>query len=437
MKKAKEKKENKSHSLWHRFLSWWKTYFKTLADVIRGTLNDNVGILASGLVYSTLIALVPMITFLFVFLSSFGVLQTFLDLLQEWLMHTFGVDTAVQIIEQVSKYSSNAMSLGVFGFVSFLITGMFLVNKIYLVINQIFRTKFLTNFIKRLFIFLVTLIVLSFLIALAFALQNTLTLRLQAKIDNVQFTGGLIETIKQLGAYAIVWLIFFLILMFVPNTKVRPISATYGATTGLIAFFIVNTIFSWVISQMVNYWTIYGTLASLLFILLYFYILWYIVIVISEITYIHQFKPDRNTLLGRPQHPVRIIGEAMNMLLYIGVKFAEGKGTSSLREMAKDLSISPSRLNVYMQDYIAGSILLPTNTQRTSVILARPADQIQLKDIIEILYGKEYLSEKELRSIGDEIAKDFFYRGVMSFEGMTLNDLIKESLEHSKEKKND
>ena len=57
------------------FIEWWKDYVKVLILSYTRIARDNVSILASGMVYSTLISIVPCIAFLFAFFSAFGVRQ--------------------------------------------------------------------------------------------------------------------------------------------------------------------------------------------------------------------------------------------------------------------------------------------------------------------------------------------------------------------------
>ena len=53
-------------------------YFSVIRQGIKQIGRDNINLLASGMVYSTLIAIVPCITFLSAFLSAFGALEPFL-----------------------------------------------------------------------------------------------------------------------------------------------------------------------------------------------------------------------------------------------------------------------------------------------------------------------------------------------------------------------
>ena len=73
--------------------SWVYDYFSVIRQGIRLIGRDSINLLASGMVYSTLIAIVPCITFLSAFLSAFGALEPFISILSEWACDTFGEAT--------------------------------------------------------------------------------------------------------------------------------------------------------------------------------------------------------------------------------------------------------------------------------------------------------------------------------------------------------
>ena len=84
-------------NIFQRFAQWWTDYFKVALTAFRGMGRDNVMMISSGMVYSTLIALIPCLTFLVAFLSVFGVLQPFMDFITEFLVDVFGSDTGHQL----------------------------------------------------------------------------------------------------------------------------------------------------------------------------------------------------------------------------------------------------------------------------------------------------------------------------------------------------
>lgn len=417
----KDNSKVQENNIFHRFIAWWKDYGKVLLSCLRGLGNDNVTILASGLVYSSLIAIIPCITFLFVFLSTFGVLQTFVQLLVEWLSELFGSEVATEVVNTINKYSTNAMSLGVFGLLSFLVTGMFLVNKIYTVINQIFKTKPVSGTIKRYGIFFIFLIVFTFLVASSVALSNTINQKIAASLGFITYKT---TWTKKIGSSLFVWLTFFLMLIVVPSAKIRLRSACVGATTGLVAITIASYIFNVITNTVVSYSVIYGTFAWIFMVLLYLYILWYIVIVIAELTYVHQFRPDKNTLLGRPQPPEKLLSEALNMLLIICDKYNKGKGATSIRELTRKMAVPSGRLSSYLRDLESGGVLMPTNTQASSFVPARPMSQISVRRVMELLFGADEIDDDAIDTIGEAVAMEFYRNGQKGLTDITIEELL-------------
>lgn len=408
----------------NRIGAWWDEYYKVLKNVLKGLSSENIAILASGMVYSTLIALIPCLTFFFTFLSSFGVLQSFLDVLSIWLSETFGSDTAVQLLSEIQNYSSNAMSLGVIGLVSFLFTGIMLVDKIYGVINQIYKTRSQTGTIRRYGTFLIFLIVFTFLISMTFALSSTLTARFDAYVKNIEVPMTMAYVFRKIGSFALVWFIFFLFLMCVPSTKVRPKSASIAASTGLVFISIVNIAFNSLVSRLVSYWTIYGTLASIFFVLLYLYIFWYILIAVTELAYIHQFKPDKNTLSGLSQSPAKTVSEAIDLFLVICRKYQMGEGFTTTREISRSLRIPTSRIVGYLHSFEEAGFVLASNSQYSAFIPARPLDSISVKDVIRLIYGTEDAISDSIDTIGEAVAMELYHKGEKGFSSLTIENLL-------------
>ena len=75
-------------SLWSRAGDVLEDVGFVIYRAVLGMMQSNVTIMASGLVYSTLVAIVPCMTFCIAFLTTFGILQPFMDALGEHI-HTF------------------------------------------------------------------------------------------------------------------------------------------------------------------------------------------------------------------------------------------------------------------------------------------------------------------------------------------------------------
>lgn len=406
------------------FIDWWKDYFKVLVLSYTRISRDNVNILASGMVYSTLISIVPCITFLFAFLSVFGVLQTFLEMLTAFLVETLGETTGHEIAVLVETYTGNALSLGVFGIISFLITSILLINKVYTVMNRIFRTQPRSGPLKRFTTFLTLLIVAAIIIVVIISIQG----RLERTIVNSVRLNTLVLASsnfwERLIIVGVLWVGIFSLIFFLPNAKIRFSSAFVGSLTGLVAILIATGIFKRIIVGSVNYSVIYGSLASILFLLIYFYLFWYIIMVSAEITYVHQFRPDKGLIKGRPESPLSQISEGVNLVLLVADKYRSGNGATTEKELVRKLAIPSSRLYGYINCLEDGKIIMAVNTQRSAFVPALPLDKIYLKEVLHVLYGSERKTREDIQTMGEAVAQEMEDKGIKGLEDISIENLM-------------
>ncbi len=418
------KRLDRFSSVMSRFVLWWKDYFNVLVLSFTRISRDNVSIMASGMVYSTLIALVPAVTFLFAFFSMFGVLQPFIDLLTHFLVETLGIEDGASLIKMLELYTVNAMSLGVVGLVSFIFTSILLINKIYTVMNRIFRTQPRSGTLKRFVTFLTFLIVSAFIIVLLIAANSKLSAWAEITLSNNEY---LIENNTHWESFLVilsVWGVLFAMIKFLPNAKIRFRSASVGATTGCLSVMIASEVFKYVIKSTVSYSVIYGSLASILFVLLFFYIIWYVVMVSSEITYVHQFRPDRGQLKGRPESPLSQITEGINLLLLVSDRYRSGKGATGEKELTRKLAIPTSKLYGYINCLEDGGLLLPVNAQRSSFVPALPLDKIMVRDVVAILYGSFRKDKDDVVTMGEAVAIELEEKGIKGFDNLNVENLL-------------
>ena len=277
------------NSFFSRFGKWGMRYGRALALAFRSIMRDNISMMASGMVYSTLIAIIPCLTFLFAFLSAFGVLQPFMDMIRLIAEDTFGTSTGHELVSYIEQFSANAMSLGVIGLVSFIFTGILLVNKIYVVINSIFRTHASSGTVRRFTAFLTFLILGAFMVVIVFALQGMVGGKLRTIIIGGESTKDILYSLL---IFAVGWVLIFLLFYAVPNSKIKFSSASVGATTCILSLMIITAVFSKIASMMVSYSVIYGSMASIFVALLYLYLTWFTIFFSAELVFVHQFNPD-------------------------------------------------------------------------------------------------------------------------------------------------
>ena len=218
------------------------------------------------------------------------------------------------------------------------------------------------------------------------------------------------------------WLLLFLLYKAVPSARVRFASAAVGATTCIISLTIATAVFRSITATMVSYSVIYGSMASIFMALLYLYITWFVVFFSAELSFVHQFRPDKTYIMGDTESPAHQISEAVNALLLISDRYRRGGGAMSQKELMRRLAIPAQRLSPYLSDLEDAGMVMAVNAQRTLFVPARPLEQVKLSAVITALFGT--FDNESIDTIGEAVAMDFLHRGIADVSSITIENLL-------------
>lgn len=251
---------------------------------------DSVTILSNGMVYSTLLAIVPCLTLIYAVMNFFGVLDPVVLYLEKFLVQAFGESTGANLIVYLRTFTENAMSMGIVSILSFFVTFILLIDKIYTIINRIFHTDKAGNLATRYLKYAATIVV--GLLAVAFLIYfvgrfNTLSLSLGSRLGLPELT-RFEELFMDIMPLAMCFGALFAVISIVPNCKVRFGSALLGAGFGTVGIWLLSILFRFVVMSSVKYSIIYGSLATLLFFFMYLSYLWKIIFFSVLLSYVHQ-----------------------------------------------------------------------------------------------------------------------------------------------------
>lgn len=395
------------------------TFFST---VFRQAMKDDILNSASGLVYSTLIAIVPALTFIFTFFKALGVLEPLVDFLSQWLGDLAGPQAGGELMLLLDQYTRNATSLGVVGLVSFLITMVLLVNKVWSAINRIYRSSRNRNPFKRFAGYVTFLIVASLLLA-AYVSVHSVMASWYLDLVGVSIDRWL-SALRNLAPSLIVSLILFLLIYFVPNTKVRFNAAFLGSFTGVLFIGVFSRFTTILTSMATNFSVIYGSFAAVFLFLFFCYVFWATVFFSVELAYVHQFRPDAASFIGLPQSPALQLSEGTNIMMLIGSNFRDGKGATSVREMLDRLAIPFNRLQGFLELLTELDFITHTNNSHTSFIPKQPLESLRLQDLVTGLYGFNTIDEVEHDTAGEAVALQVQDRGIASLGSLTIENLL-------------
>ena len=386
-------------------------------------LKDRITLLASGIVYTTLISIVPFISFLVAFLSLFNVLQPFYTILAELFTSIFGEVAGNQLVEMIAQFSSNASGLGVIGLISFIITSMLLINKVWAVINQIYRTASTNmNIVRRSLGFLTILIVGAIFLGAYISVKSLLSSWV-ARILGWQFFENIpLVLLRFLVPWMIGWLFLFLMILVAPNAKVSGVSAAIGGLVGTLGMYVVNYLFSTLISKALSYSVIYGSFATVFLFLLWVYMLWVVILAAVEVSYVHQYQPAKGTLV-KPVSPAEQLANGINVMMVIGQKYRNKGGETKIRDITDRLLMNERQLFAVLDLLVHENFIIATNNTKTAYVPARPLEDLKVVKLVGALYGEVYL-EQNLDTIGDSIASQINAKGIKTLGSLTVSNLV-------------
>ena len=249
--------------------------------------GSSVSMLSNGMVYSTLIAVVPCLALIYAVLNMFGVLEPVATLLETYILETFGESTGKSLVGYLNYFTRNAVSMGIVSILSFGVTFVLLIDKVYVVVNKIYHVpkggRLVIRYLKYVGVIIVGLaaIVLAVFFVGRF---NGISMRLRGLPD----LSGVQRVLKAVIPFAGLFGLMLALINFMPYVKVRFGSSLIGAAFGTASIGILGFVFKFVVTRSVKYSVIYGSLATLMFFFMFLSYLWKLVFVSVILSYVHQ-----------------------------------------------------------------------------------------------------------------------------------------------------
>jgi membrane protein len=243
----------------------------------RRLLEEKLPQVAGSLTFTTVLALVPLLTIVLAIMTTFPVFdQLRVSLDRYFVQMVMPKAIANTITSNLTQFASKATGLSAVGAVALVFTSSAMIGTIERAFNQIWRVKRPRPLLQRVLVYW-ALVTLG---PLAFGLSLTLTTQLFAATNGLTthfpLIGALfysaVSVALTTGAYALLY-------MAVPHRWVDWRDAMWGGLGAAIAFEIAKRVFGIFIRQFPTYAIIYGALAALPLFLLWMYLSWLITLV--------------------------------------------------------------------------------------------------------------------------------------------------------------
>ncbi len=243
--------------------------------------EDALAQVAGSLTFTTLLALVPIITIALTAFSAFPVFGIVTASLKAFIIANFVPGAASKLISvYMQEFADKASRLTALGIGFLAVTSVMLMLTIDRVFNRIWRVRRPRPLLQRVLVYWTVLTVGPLLIGVSLYATSWL-ISASLGLLNERHAGGVLF---KLLATALTCVALAFLYRTVPNRKVEPLDAAIGGTLAGLAFEAMKSAFASFVTQFGTYKLVYGAFAGLPVFLLWIYLSWIIVLTGAVIT---------------------------------------------------------------------------------------------------------------------------------------------------------
>jgi len=393
-------------------LPWWKAWFtrvlRVFYVVIRDLLDGQLTLRAMSLVYTTLLAMVPLLAVSFSVLKGFGVHNQIEPLLLNFLrpMGERGVEVTSRIIGFVDSVKAGV--LGSVGFALLIYTVISLIQKIERACNDTWHVNKSRPLSQKFSDYLSVILIGPVLVFSALGITaSVMSTAVVQKMVAIKVFGSLMELATTLIPYLLVIAAFTFVYIFVPNTRVRFRSALTGGLVAGVLWETSGWAFASFVVKSAKYTAIYSGFAILIMFMIWLYLSWLIVLVGASVAYYHQ-HPESVTAYRRELRLSNRMQEKLALLVMflVGNNYYDNLPALTLEEFAQSLNVPMEALVPVMEALEGYGLLTQTANEPPTYLPARPLDTTGLKDVLDAVRGANEMVDLKPQSESAGLAVD-------------------------------
>jgi membrane protein len=250
---------------------------------LRGFFFEHQCLLRSAaLSYTSLLALVPMLAFIFAFLKGLGVQNQ----LEPWLIEQISPGSQ-ETIRQIIAFVNNvkAGTLGVISLCTLLFSTLLGLRTVELSLNVIWSVTREKPLIRKISDYVSVFMLAPVIVVLALSAGNQ---PLVEQLHVQRIIGPAVGLLLTLLPVVLIWLAISFFYFFVPNTHVRLVPALVGGFVGSTLYLFAKAAYIKFQVLLVRYEVIYGALAQIPILMVWLYVSWVIILLGAEIAHAYQ-----------------------------------------------------------------------------------------------------------------------------------------------------
>jgi membrane protein len=251
-------------------------WFDTLRTLRQRFGEDRLGLTAGSLTFTTLIALVPLVTVMLAIFTAFPMFSGVEAALQKYFLQNLVPDgIASPVLRSLSAFALKARGVGTVGLVLLVITAVAMVLTIDRTLNAIWRVRRPRPIAQRILVYWAGLTLGPLVLGVSVSLTSYAVSASRGLVDGLPGGVGYLLDFTQFLLFAAATAAMF---HYVPNTSVRWRHAWAGGLFVAAAFEGAKEALAWYVDAVPTFSAVYGAFATLPILLLWVYLAWVIVL---------------------------------------------------------------------------------------------------------------------------------------------------------------
>ena len=351
--------------------------------VLRDVVAGDITLRSMGLVYITILSIVPLIAIIFSILKGFGFHRRLEPIIDNFMLPLGekGAELTDQIMVFVENVQGNV--LAGLGLIMLFVTTISMAQKVEDSFNFVWRVDRPRGLAQRLSEYLSLILIVPIVMVTAAALIGAVESNaLVQRIAGVQPFGATLLLISKMAPYLLVVLGFTLLYWFLPNTRVKFYAAVAGGLTGGVLWATTGVVFATFVATSARTLSIYATFAIVILALIWLYLCWLILLVGALVSFYTQ-NPEHLRLGYRPasmsgRHAEQI---ALSLMTTAAKAFRDSSDQPTISEVAATLNLPGFLLSPIANRLVSAGLL--ARTAKDQLYPQRDPGGIKLKSVFD------------------------------------------------------
>jgi membrane protein len=360
--------------------SFFIKLIRVMLLLIRGFYEDKLPLRASALTFYSILSLVPVLAMAFGIAKGFG----FQKILENRLLENFPgqeklLTQLIEIARTMLETTKGGLIAGIGTAVLFW-TAIQVLDNIESAFNDIWGIKSYRTFRRKFSDYLAMMLIGPLLLIMSGSVTVFITTQIttiMSKISLLGLVSPLIFFMLKLLPYFLVWILFTVIYILMPNTKVRVRSGLIAGIAAGTAYHLAQWIYIYFQIGVARYNAIYGSFAALPLFIIWLQISWLIVLLGAEISFSHQ---NADTFEYEPDIVNISVFNKRLITLYIAQNiirnFAQGKKPLTAFQISQEYGIPIRLVRPILQELVESHTFSITQTEDNNEPAYQPASDI-------------------------------------------------------------